>query len=293
VPTAHDLKFYELENPPRVVRVKTDAAAAELLTSAGWRRTPWLDRRMRRRPLGEAAGAEALHRRSRQRLSDIDPHADASGLAGIWAWVGLLVNWVLPPLPYGAPSRHSRNAYDAAKVAHREELTASLSETQVRALIDQAMKGHERQELRLTEIEHRASGFEGYATAVAGVAAVGAALIGSIGDAHPSALRLSVIWIALVGAVVCLNVSGFRAWQAAAKPFDWVRPNEPWVIVLRANSPALVAELDLLLSALVSADRGRFLADWKRERFMQSSRFFAIALIFVIVGALVILIHQA
>jgi hypothetical protein len=93
--------------------------------------------------------------------------------------------------------------------------------------------------------------------------------------------------------VYCLIVSGFRAYQVSAKRFDWSRPNECWQIVERAERGAanrLAPQRSLLAALLMAADRGQLLAEYKMERVKQCSRFFAFALICVILAALVLLI---
>jgi hypothetical protein len=107
-----------------------------------------------------------------------------------------------------------------------------------------------------------------------------------------SGIELPLLLLLLGLAVWCLVVSGFRAYQAVVKPIDWPRPYDANEIVRRASTPPdqggdLVDELTALL---VAEQRGTLLAAWKSERSRQEGRFFALALIALLVAALFILL---
>jgi hypothetical protein len=155
-------------------------------------------------------------------------------------------------------------------------------------LLRQAGDSYQTQESRIAAIESRSAAFEGYAAAAAGIAAVGAALLsgapGMFGSLRDYALAAS-----LVTALVCLFLSGIRAYQGTAKRFDWPCPNEVTEIVARAHAAQPdAARLQLLTASLVAATRGELLADWKLDRFKQATRYFSFALIFVIVAAILL-----
>ena len=138
--------------------------------------------------------------------------------------------------------------------------------------------------------------FEAYAGAAAGVAAIGAALLAGDHGSGFGGRRDYTLAIALALAVYCLVMSGFRAYQVSAKRFDWSRPNECRHIIERASRGTAdpgATQRNLLVALLIAADRGQMLAEYKTERFKQCSRFFAFALICVILSALILLIsHQ-
>jgi hypothetical protein len=96
---------------------------------------------------------------------------------------------------------------------------------------------------------------------------------------------------ALVVALFCLILSGVRAYQAAAKRFGWLEPNDADRILRRAIDAAddrRRARLVLLAALLIASTRADLLADWKLDRFKQASRYFSFALIWVIVSAVLL-----
>jgi len=278
--------FYELDNPPRVVR-EAHGRVHEL-TPGGWRLAPWLahaatdDRLVR-----DEAG---LQRRCLQRLNPTGVRDDA--LRDTWASTRyrILLDWIEPPLPFGAPvSIDHRTRSDAAK-AYESVLRSEMGEDVREELLQQANDGYRIQETRVAGIEARAGAFEGYAAAAAGLAAVGAALLG--GTDKFGGRRDYFLLVVLGLAVICLVLSGFRAYQAAAKRFDWPRPNEAGRIVERADAARddrRRLQSELLAALLLATTRGELLADWKLDRFKQASRYFSFALIWVIIAALLLL----
>jgi hypothetical protein len=157
-------------------------------------------------------------------------------------------------------------------------------------LLRQAGDSYRMQESRVAAIESRSAAFEGYAAAAAGIAAVGAALLSGASPGRFGSLRDYALAASLLAALVCLVLSGIRAYQATAKRFDWPCPNEVTEIVARAHAAPQpdAARLQLLTSLLVAATRGEILADWKLDRFKQATRYFSYALIFVIAAAILL-----
>ncbi len=214
---------------------------------------------------------------------------------------GAVRGLLLPPLPYGAPWYFSVTQYDNAVVAYtRDYPLPELGQQVSQDLVDQAREGYERQESRVAEIENRASGYDGYAAAAAALAALGATLLGSDHTSAFGGVRQPLLVALLLLATACLILSGFRAWQAAAKPFDWLRPHDPSLVRLRFGADTrdpvvprdqVTAQKHLLVSLLIAAERGQLLAEWKRARFRQASRAFSLALIFVILAAVILVAH--
>jgi hypothetical protein len=95
----------------------------------------------------------------------------------------------------------------------------------------------------------------------------------------------------LTAALLCLILSGIRAYQAAAKRFGWVEPNEAARILRRAGDAGddrRRGRLDLLTALLIATTRAELLADWKLDRFKQASRYFSFALICIIAAAVLL-----
>ena len=160
-------------------------------------------------------------------------------------------------------------------------------------LLHQARTGYQRQEVRLDGIETRAGAYEGYATATAGLLAIGAAVLsGGKGLQFVGALDYAFAAL-LLAAAWCLVLSGFRGWQAAFKRIDWFRPYESHHIVERARErDASSADLGELAALLVAEHRGFLIEDWKLERLKQASRFFALALVAVLLAALLLVVSR-
>ena len=212
----------------------------------------------------------------------------------------------MPPLPYGAPWYFSASQYEEGIRAYcRDSHFPDSDEYESHELLSQAREGYDRQESRVAEIENRASGYDGYAAAAAALAALGATLLGSDKTKAFGSVGQPLLIALLVAAAACLILSGFRAWQAAAKRYDWMRPNEPSVVWRRfatdapdpprpdpppsdPPAPRPGPRDHLLVSLLIAAERGQLLADWKRARFRQGSRAFSLALIFVILAAIIL-----
>jgi hypothetical protein len=288
-------EFFELNTPHRIV-LKAPFAGVFELTPNGWRPASRLSARIRQH--ARRMTEEEVRRRCRQLLYCRDmPHTGQlpetnrmrSELRGlphrIW-------DWVEPPLPYRAPVTCQAGTSDTAKIAFLEAVSASLDLNTLSHLVERARIGYERQEVRVQAIEARSGAFEGYATAVAGLVAVGAALLTGRGSPRPSeGWSGYFLLVLLMAAVWCLVVSGFRAYQAAVKRIDWPRPFESAEIISRArggDGDAAVIR-DELAALLLAEQRGDFLADWKLERLKQASRWFALALIALLVAALFLL----
>jgi hypothetical protein len=302
--------FYELAKPPRVVR-DADGDVDEL-TARGWRKAPWLRRATSAHALhdgtvhgtpawraetpevtsGQVVDESALRRRCLQRLNGTELHDPARREWRVSAWRRRLREWLAPPLPYGAPVSVGQHAQAAAKRAYGESLSPDLTDEIREELLRQASDGYRTQETRVAAIEAKAGAFEGYAAAAAGVAAIGAALLGGNGDDALEGLRAYALVGAVALALLCLIISGTRAYQAAAKRFDWARPNESGQILVRravGGGDWRRVKSELLTSILVAASRGELLMEWKLDRFKQASRYFSFALIWVIVAALLLL----
>lgn len=293
-------KFFELDSPhPRRV-VRQEHGDVLELTAEGWRYAPWLA------PCVEGAAAETdlveLQLRCRQRLNCRDlheqeipawdlGHSTHPTLRSAGARLRRLKTWVLPPLPYGAPARFDRRAYEDAEEAVKERLNRRLEDTSldVSILKQQAQSGHESQEARLLSIEMRATAFESYATATAGLVAIGAAVLsGSRPLELPIVLDLGFALL-LFSAMYCLVASGFRAWQAGFKRIDRARPHDSQQALRRATEGDEAAQRAELCGLLVAEHRGFLLEDWKLERLKHCATFFALALIAVLLTALFLL----
>src|SRR5450755_4427195 len=175
VMSADDSRFYECANPPRVVRVRK--GEVERLTPAGWRRAPWLNPCKPRLAAQQIDSVLQLQRQSLQRVNSTETYAaPVQGTSRTCTWAERPVEWLLPPLPYGAPWYFSASDHEAAIVAYCRDHRPPGFESQ--ELLDQAREGYERQESRVAEIENRASGYDGYAAAAAALAALGATLLG-------------------------------------------------------------------------------------------------------------------
>jgi len=271
------------------------------LTPKGWREAPWLNPHAGDRWV-KIDESKQVRRKSLQRLNFTIAEADEERTSSrTRTSAERLTDWLLPPLPYGAPWYFSVAQYDKAIVDYCQDyLPPGLDQDESHELLDQARKGYERQESRVAEIENRASGYDGYAAAAAALAALGATLLGSDRASAFGDVRQPLLLSLLVAATACLIMSGFRAWQAAAKPFDWMRPHEPSLVRLRFGADArdppiprdqVTPQSHLLVSLLIAAERGQLLADWKRARFRQASRAFSLALIFVILAAIILVVR--
>ena len=202
--------------------------------------------------------------------------------------------WVLPPLPYGAPFRFDRHAYDKAHAAFGEELSDPTNGAPVdpAVIIERAKEGHRSQEVWLQNIEARASAFGSYASAVAGLVGVGAAILSGRDRSLPDSLELVLVAL-LVSAMWCLIVSGFRGWQASYKRIDRVRPHDSWRVASDRYATASDYQRAELAALLVAEHRGSILEDWKLDRLKQSSRFFSLALIALLAAALLLILAPA
>ena len=202
--------------------------------------------------------------------------------------------WVLPPLPYGAPFRFDRHAYDEAQAAFEEELSDPTNGAPVDpvAMLERAKDGHRSQEVWLQNIEARASAFGSYASAVAGLVGVGAAILSGRDRSLPDSLQIVLVAL-LVSAMWCLVVSGFRAWQASYKRIDRVRPHDSCRLASDRYGNASDCDRAELAALLVAEHRGCVLEDWKLDRLKQSSRFFALALIALLAAALLLILAPA
>jgi hypothetical protein len=288
-------RFYELQRPPRVLREA--GGQVDELTVTGWRPAPWLrcsipPRRCatpwKRRLVARADCVEAseFERRCRRRMVTPGMREDAKATPMARWW--LVHDWVAAPLPYAAPrlveAEQRQDGEAAFAEAVRETTGAARDE-----LLEQARDGYRALEARVAAIEARAATFEGYAAAVAGLGAVGAALLGA--DEDFSGFADWVVATALGVALICIVLSGYRAFQAAARRHDWPRPYEPEPTLARAGEPADDDRKILLIAALLLAiARGELLADWKLERFKQASRYFSLGLAAVLVAASVLVL---
>jgi hypothetical protein len=279
--------FYELVTPPQRA-MRNVGESVEQLTSLGWKRTG-----RRTVPKGCVEVEESvLRQRCLQRLNDTPLRADVlpRPRAGA-APIGSVREWIAPPLPYGAPVMLNPATEETASQALADSLKLDFSEAVLADLVQQSRDGFRGQEARVAAVEGRAGAFEGYAAAAAGIAAVGAALLSrgdtkTFGDPRDYALVA-----ALVAALSCLILSGIRAYQAAAKRFDWLEPNDPEHVFARAHeAPQNGHEIYrlTLTSLLIATTRAQLLADWKLDRFKQASRYFSFALIWVIAAAVLL-----
>jgi hypothetical protein len=286
--------LFELDTPPRIV-LRSPGAGVFELTPNGWRPAAWLAARIGEHP--REITKQELRRRCRQLLyQDQMPDQglpQSSRMRSALLKVPLTIwDWAMPPLPYRAPVICKAGASDTAKAAFVEAVADAPDQTLPSRQVERARAGYERQETRVQAIEARSGAFEGYATAVAGLVAIGAALLSATGSTRPSSGWSGyLLLLLLLAAAWCLLVSGFRAYQAAVKRIDWPRPFESYQIIGRARfggGDAAIA-LDELAALLLAEERGNFLANWKLERLKQASRFFALALIALLVAALFLL----
>ena len=164
-----------------------------------------------------------------------------------------------------------------------------------RRALSNALEGHHRRESRLGALDVRAGTYESYATATATAAllAIGAAILTGREPVELGGL-LAWIFVALLAAAVsCLIVSGFRGWQAAFKPIDVIVPHRAHLVIRRAKQQRVAAlDPDVLTALLVAEHRAVLVEDWKLERLKQASRFFALALIAVLVAAMLLVATQ-
>jgi hypothetical protein len=101
-----------------------------------------------------------------------------------------------------------------------------------------------------------------------------------------AALLLSAVW--------CLVVAGFRGWQAAFKRIDRAYPYKTQRLFPRLTETNIrAARRTELVALLVAEHRDSLLEDWKLDRLKQSSRFFALALIAVLLAALLLLLLRS
>jgi hypothetical protein len=290
--------FFEIEDyPRRLVRKDPGGVVAEMVDGE-WRLAPW-------RKSAQKSGAipqpeKVVGLRCRQRLTCVALDAPTK------AWVGRrsvhpgprvnavagralrgVAMWVLPPLPYGAPFRFDGHVYCKAQAAFEEELRDPKDGEAVDpvAIIERATDGHRSQEMWLQNIEARASAFGSYASAVAGLVAVGAAILSGRDSPLPHHLLVSAMW--------CLVVSGFRGWQASYKRIDRVRPHDSSRLASKRYVSASDRQRAELAALLVAEHRGSVLEDWKLDRLKQSSRFFALALIALLAVGLLLILASA
>lgn len=162
-----------------------------------------------------------------------------------------------------------------------------------RRALSNALEGHHRRESRLGTLDVRAGTYESYATATAALLAIGAAILTGREPVELGGL-LAWIFVALLAAAVsCLIVSGFRGWQAACKPIDVIAPHRAHLVIRRAKQQRVAAlDPDVLTALLVAEHRAVLVEDWKLERLKQASRFFALALIAVLVAAMLLVATQ-
>jgi hypothetical protein len=141
-----DFSFFELEKPPRLVRV-AGAGTVEELTAKGWRRAPWL-RRCTRRHERVPDREDRLQARCRQRLNGTSLREPAGSASWVSAWRRRMVEWVVPPLAYGAPVQFSREARNDAERAYNEVMPTEMGEELQEELVREAHEGYDRQETR-------------------------------------------------------------------------------------------------------------------------------------------------
>ncbi len=288
-------QLFELDTPPRIVLRAVSVGVFEL-TPTGWRSASRLSARIQQHAC--RVTEEEVRRRCRQLLYVHDMPSTRqlpkfNRMRFGWRELAYRIwDWIEPPLPYRTPFTFQAGASDTAKVAFLEAVSTHLDLKTPSGLVEQARIGYERQEARVQAIEARSGAFEGYATAVAGLVAVGAALLTGRGSPRPSEGWSGLFLLSLLlTAVWCLVLSGFRGYQAAVKRIDWPRPFESSEIIGRARvggGDAAVTR-DELAALLLAERRGGFLADWKLERLKQASRWFALALIALLLAALFLL----
>jgi hypothetical protein len=183
-------------------------------------------------------------------------------------------------------------AQDSAARACEQSLRSDMSDVVLEDLVEQASHGYQALEGRLAAVEARSGAFEGYAAAAAGIAAVGAALLSGDSGTFGGSRDYALVG-ALVVALSCLILSGIRAYQAAAKRFGWLEPNDAESILRRAldaGADGRSGRVQLLTVLLVATTRAQLLTDWKLDRFKQASRYFSYALIWVIAAAVLLVL---
>ena len=154
--TPEEFAFFEIDKPARVVRLARTGIVEEL-TPKGWRRAPWLSSRVR--STGTPEREDRLERRCRQRLNGTPLRQSAKRASWVKPWLRRLVEWVNPPLAYGAPVRFTREARVGAERAYDEEMPTDMGAELEADLVRQAWDGYDRQETRVAAIEHRAGAF--------------------------------------------------------------------------------------------------------------------------------------
>ena len=281
-------RFYELVKPQRVVGAF--GSGLHELTSRGWRRAPWWWWAVR---IGRIEDDEnGLKLRCLQRLNVTTLRADPLPESWVLTATRFVWQWVAPPLPFGAPTRFDAALKDDAAAKCADSISSKLSNDELEDLIHEASAGYRAHEARIAAVEARAGAFEGYAAAAAGIAAVGAALLSGDRKTFGGESDYALI-AALVVAVFCLILSGVRAYQAAAKRFSWLEPNDADRILRRAVDAAddrRRARLCQLAALLIASTRADLLADWKLDRSKQATRYFSFALIWVIVSAVLLVL---
>lgn len=153
--------------------------------------------------------------------------------------------------------------------------------------------GHRSQEIWLQSIEARASAFGSYASAVAGIVGVGAAIRSGRDRSLPDPLEIVLVALLVSAMWVSSSRASEGGKQATSASIECARTTRgDWLRTERYGNTSDCQRAELA-ALLVAEHRGSVLEDWKLDRLKQSSRFFALALIALLAAALLLILTPA